>query len=212
MKTRVRKGGRCEDRVIGNMAWAEYVHLTARPVKGVIDPQLHVHCVVLNVVHDPVEDRWKAGQFRDIKRDAPRFQVMFRSLFAQRLAGLGFPVEWKGEDFEIAGIGRATIEKFSGRSNQINRVAADRGITSPRVKGQLGAETREPKRHATTLPELRKEWRARLTDHEAALLDQAVPRRQQPLVAWEQERRDFIRQRQRRVMAEEEIIAARGRR
>jgi hypothetical protein len=37
-KTRVRKGGREEDRVTGNMLWAEHVHRTTRPVDGVPDP------------------------------------------------------------------------------------------------------------------------------------------------------------------------------
>src|SRR5438105_7532811 len=34
MKTRVRKGGRDEDRPTGNMAWAEFIHTTSRPVDG----------------------------------------------------------------------------------------------------------------------------------------------------------------------------------
>src|ERR1700689_2070562 len=32
MKTRVRKGGRDEDRVTGNAVWAEFIHTTSRPV------------------------------------------------------------------------------------------------------------------------------------------------------------------------------------
>src|SRR5271170_8082076 len=38
MRTRVRKRGKNEDRVTGNMAWGEFVHLTSRPVDGVPDP------------------------------------------------------------------------------------------------------------------------------------------------------------------------------
>ena len=34
MKTRVRKGGKDEDRVTGNMVAAEFTHFTARPVEG----------------------------------------------------------------------------------------------------------------------------------------------------------------------------------
>src|SRR5438094_2638953 len=43
MKTRVRMGGRDEDRVTGNMVWAEFIHTTSRPVGGLPDPQLHSH-------------------------------------------------------------------------------------------------------------------------------------------------------------------------
>src|SRR6266545_575102 len=39
MKTRVRKGGQDVDRTTGNMAWAEFIHTTSRPVDGIPDPQ-----------------------------------------------------------------------------------------------------------------------------------------------------------------------------
>ena len=48
MKTRVRRGGKDEDRVTGNMVWAEFIHTTSRPVDGVPDPQLHAHFFVFN--------------------------------------------------------------------------------------------------------------------------------------------------------------------
>jgi conjugative relaxase-like TrwC/TraI family protein len=201
MKTRVRKGGRCEDRVVGNMAYAEYVHLTARPVKGVIDPQLHAHCVVLNAVFDPVEKQWKAGTFRDTKRNAPRFQAMFHDLFGRRLAEMGFPVTHTKGGWEIAGVGRATIEKFSSRTDQVNRTAGLWGVTDADAKARLGATTREHKYRDITLPDLRREWRQRLTPLEHAVLEQAIPARLPPLHVWEEERRAFARQQQTRKAA-----------
>ncbi|NJN47097.1 MAG: relaxase domain-containing protein, partial [Candidatus Competibacteraceae bacterium] len=77
MKTRVRKDGRDEDRVTGNMAWGEFIHFTARPVDGIPDPHLHAHCFVFNTTYDDVEHRWKAGQFANLKRDAPYFEAMY---------------------------------------------------------------------------------------------------------------------------------------
>src|SRR5258708_2373750 len=74
MKTRVRKAGKDEDRVTGNMLWAEFIHTTSRPVDGVPDPQLHAHCFVFNATWGDRERRFKAGQFRALKRDAPSFQ------------------------------------------------------------------------------------------------------------------------------------------
>jgi conjugative relaxase-like TrwC/TraI family protein len=55
MKTRVRKGGKDEDRETGNMTWAEFTHFTSRPVAGVPDPHLHTHVYAFNVTHDAVE-------------------------------------------------------------------------------------------------------------------------------------------------------------
>ncbi len=52
IKTRVRRGGRNEERTTGNLVWAEFIHTTSRPVDGVPDPQLHAHCFVLNTTWD----------------------------------------------------------------------------------------------------------------------------------------------------------------
>src|SRR5271163_1097730 len=66
MKTRVRKHFQDTDRTTGNMVWAEFIHTTSRPVDGLPDPQLHAHCFVFNTTWDPDEERWKAGQFREL--------------------------------------------------------------------------------------------------------------------------------------------------
>src|SRR5258708_40368231 len=85
MKTRVRMGGKDEDRVTGNMTWAEFIHTTSRPVDGLPDPQLHAHVFVFNTTWDEEERRWKGDQFADIKRGAPYFQAAFRVRLANTL-------------------------------------------------------------------------------------------------------------------------------
>ena len=85
MKTRVRKRGQDTDRVTGNMTWAEFIHTTSRPIDGLPDPQLHAHVFCLNATYCDQEQQWKAGQFRDLKRDAPYFQAAFRVRLANRL-------------------------------------------------------------------------------------------------------------------------------
>jgi len=112
MKTRVRRGRKDEDRTTGNMVWAEFIHTTSRPVDGRPDPQLHAHVFVFNTTWDQEEERWKAGQFRELKRDAPYFQAAFRVRLANRLQDLGFGVEPKRDDFEIAGIRPDVLKRF----------------------------------------------------------------------------------------------------
>ena len=51
-KTRVRKGGKNEDRITGEMIWGEHVHFTSRPIDGIPDPHLHAHCFALNTTFD----------------------------------------------------------------------------------------------------------------------------------------------------------------
>lgn len=170
MKARVRKGGKDADRVTGNMAWAEFIHTTSRPVDGVPDPQLHAHVFAFNTTWDDQERQWKAGQFRDLKRDAPYFQAAFRVRLAGKLQDLGFAVERKRDDFELAGVPAAAVQRFSRRTAEIEKVAAERGITDPKRKAELGAETREKKDHELGWNELRREWDRRLTNEERAEL------------------------------------------
>src|SRR6266851_3816702 len=158
MKTRVRKGRQDTDRTTGNMVWAEFIHTTSRPVDGIPDPQLHAHVFAFNTTWDDEERRWKAGQFSDLKRDAPYFQAAFRVRLANRLQDLGFGVERKRDDFEIAGIPRDVLKRFSRRTAIIEKVAEERGITDPDRKGELGAETRERKNRKMTWEELRQVW------------------------------------------------------
>ena len=119
MKTRVRMGGRDEDRVTGELVAAEFIHTTSRPVGGLPDPQLHAHVFAFNTTWDEEESRWKAGQFADIKRDGPYFQAAFRVRLANRLQDIGFGVERKRDDFEIAGVPRDILKRFSRRTDII---------------------------------------------------------------------------------------------
>jgi len=179
MKTRVRKSGKDTDRTTGNMVWAEFIHTTSRPVDGIPDPQLHAHCFAFNATWDDHERSWKAGQFRDLKRDAPYFQAGFRARLANKLQDLGFGIERKRDDFEIAGIAPATLKRFSRRTEVIEKTAAERGITDPDRKAELGAETREKKNAQLSWNQLRKEWDRRLTDKERAALAE-THRREEP--------------------------------
>ena len=145
MKTRVRRKGQDADRTTGNMVYAEFIHTTSRPVEGFPDPQLHSHVFVFNATYCDEERRWKAGQFRDLKRDAPYFQAAFRVRLANRLQDLRFGVQRKRDDFEIAGIPPDVLKRFSRRTAQIEKVAQEKGITDPKRKAELGAETREKK-------------------------------------------------------------------
>ncbi len=168
MQTRVRRDGRNEDRMTGNMVWGEFVHTTARPVDGVPDPHLHAHCFVFNSTYDEKENRWKAGQFAALKRDAPFFEAVFHSRFARRLGDLGLPVERTRKGWELVGIPSTTLEKFSRRTALIEEKAKEKNITNADVKGELGARTRERKQPHLTMGELQAQWESRLTMEELA--------------------------------------------
>jgi len=171
MQTRVRAKGQNDDRLTGNMVWGEFIHTTARPVDGVPDPHLHAHAFVFNTTWDEKEGRWKAAQFVGLKRDAPYFEAVFHSRLARKLEELGLPVERTKKGWELAGVPKPAMEKFSRRTALIEGKAREKGITSAEEKGELGATTRERKRKDLTFDELRREWNGRLSSEELAALE-----------------------------------------
>lgn len=176
MTTRVRIGGKKENRVTSNMVWGEYVHLTSRPVDGVPDPHLHAHCFAMNSTFDSVENRWKAGNFRELMANAPYFEAAFHSEFAGRLVALGMPIERTDKGWELSGVNRELVEKFSRRTEQIDEWAREKGITDPALKAEGGARTREHKQKDLKFEDLQKTWKDRMTPAERQTLE-ALARR-----------------------------------
>ncbi|HEX2839357.1 MAG TPA: MobF family relaxase [Phycisphaerales bacterium] len=176
MQTRVRKAGANEDRTTGNMLYGQFIHFTARPVGGIPDPHLHAHCFVFNSTFDAEENRWKAGQFAGLKRDAPYFEAVFHSVLARKIEELGLPVERTATGWEVAGVPQSVVDKFSRRTAQIEQEAKDKGITDPAMKDALGAITRERKAGQITALELDRMWRSRLADQEHAAISDVTAR------------------------------------
>lgn len=165
MKARVRKGamhGTQAPRVTGNMVWGEFVHFTARPVEGIPDPHLHAHCFAFNATYDGAEGEWKAGEFGNLKRDGSYFEAAFHSRLAQRIGELGYGIERHGKVWEVAGIPKAAIDRFSRRTAVIEQAAQDKGITDAKAKDKLGAVTREAKAKGMPMGDLMALWRARM--------------------------------------------------
>ena len=189
MKTRIRKGGKHAERITGSMIWAEFIHTTARPINSVPDPQLHAHCFCFNSTFDLEENRWKAGYFRDLKRDAPFWQAAFRARLANRLQDLVYEIDRsKKDDFEIRGFSKDVLKRFSRRTAKIEELAEARGITDPQKKAELGKASREKKNATLTWKQLQKEWRNRLTDAEQDAIERIQTDRGPPLARFPGER------------------------
>ena len=162
-KTRVRKGGKDADRETGELAYAHFIHQTARPVGDFLpDPHLHSHCFVFNATWDATEGQIKAGQFGDIKRDMPYYQAMFHKNLADRLASLGYRIKRTAKSFEVEGVPQHAVDLFSKRTDEIGRMAKEKGITDPGQLDALGARTRSKKQKGTSMAELRASWRAQV--------------------------------------------------
>jgi conjugative relaxase-like TrwC/TraI family protein len=173
MQTRVRIQGQYRDRDAPELIWADFTHQTARPTKHhVADPHLHTHAFCLNTVYDPVEQRFKAGQFHNVKRDMPYYQALFQKRLADKLNGLGYGIRKTENGFEVATIPQKAIDIFSKRTNLIGQVARDKNISNPKDLDKLGARTREGKNKNLTMAELKAHWHAQLKE---AGVDEKTP-------------------------------------
>ncbi|KAA2241532.1 relaxase domain-containing protein [Chitinophaga agrisoli] len=162
-RTRVRKKGAYDDRVTAELAWAEFIHQTARPVGYVPDPHLHAHCFVFNATWDAQEKEIKAGKFRDIKRDMPYFQARFHKRLSDKMIALGYRVRRTDHSFEIEGVPQAAIDHFSKRTNEIGQIAKEKGITDAKELAELGARTRRKKqKKGLGMDVLKTEWKKQI--------------------------------------------------
>ena len=209
METRVRGKGedgqvRNEERITGNLIYASFVHTETRPIDGIPDPHYHIHAFTFNATFDPEEERWKAGEFGNIKRDAPFYEAAFHARLAENLLENGFAIRRTDRDFEFASVSRELIEKFSKRTRLIEQLARERytvleaeardlvkktgmdfADAFAQVKGKLGAESREAKSVALLDPEEQSaNWRSQMTPEERASLKAESVKEAHPKIFW----------------------------
>jgi conjugative relaxase-like TrwC/TraI family protein len=171
-----------------NIVGGLWLHLTGRPEPDDVygshpDMQLHVHGAILNATFDSQRDRWTAVDLSNAVRDSGYYDSLFMSRLATKMKALGYAVERSEHNFEVAGISRDTIEKFSRRTEKINqmvaegkaeRLAAKEGITLKDAKDRIGAMTRNAKSSEYSVADLPEIWRERLDESETRQIDRVL--------------------------------------
>jgi len=147
MQCKVRKGGLDEDRRTGEMLYSKFFHRDSRPINGLSDPHWHVHCFIHNATFDPIEKRWKAGQFRGLIADKGYFQEYFHTLLAQKLMESGYKLRrtdrgW--HQWEMACITDREVELFSKRNELIDTLSEEREST-PDEESRIARHERDSK-------------------------------------------------------------------
>jgi len=164
-KTRVRLDGQQSERGTSELAWAHFTHQTARPVEGRMpDPHLHSHCFVFNATWDDTENRIKAGEFKDIKRDMPYYQARFHKTLSDKLTELGYGIRKTDKSFEVDGVPQKVLDLFSKRTDEIGRIAKEKGVTDAKELAELGARSRAKKQKGHSMDELKTEWRSQIAE------------------------------------------------
>ena len=147
---RRRRGGVLRWERARSLVRAEFVHTSSRLTRGqegegVPDPQLHSH--VLVVAAERWDGRFAAVDSRELFRSARVNGAWYRAELAYSLGELGLEVRGgtgrDGRYFEAAGIPGALAQRWSARTEDIDRAARafrDRYGRAPRA-GELGALT-----------------------------------------------------------------------
>jgi conjugative relaxase-like TrwC/TraI family protein len=164
--------GRHSTRVTGNMLWAEALHPLARPVDGFADPDTHIHAYVFNMTKDG--DRHKAVEFSQFMYDRTYYQAMQYDLLAEKLQAIGLPTELAGFAFEIKGISRETIEKYSRRREQVKEAEKKKDPKTAKAKLALGVQTRAGKDEGVPYEQAMEIFYARLSDDEKITLERLM--------------------------------------
>jgi hypothetical protein len=171
-EARVRKSRQNGERVTGNLVTACFRHETSRE----LDPHLHTHCVVLNTTFDQVEGRWKAlhpaGMYR-----AHRFATnLYRHELCKGLRALGYEIENHARGFEIKGVPRSVIDRFSKRHQQIDEETRERLAKGEKVgnimdlRDRVAHGNRRRKVKDSTADRLRSAWRNEMQSGEITAL------------------------------------------
>lgn len=172
-----KRGGQKRVRTTGNLVIATYEHTVSRQ----LDAQYHSHIIVFNLSHDAETGQHRALHSPTFYQRRAYFTNIYRNALARNVMALGYEIEngWnkKGTDyaFEIKGIWRALIEKFSKRSKEkeaaIAKFTEDKGREpSDDEVAVLVRETRDDELLEISTHEVQNHQRAQLTPEEAQLL------------------------------------------
>ena len=143
---------------------ATFRHDTSRN----LDPQLHSHAVVANMVKGE-DEKWRSMANERLYGSKMLLGALYRSELAASLTRLGYDIEKTHADgrFEIAGVSRDTIEAFSTRRAEIEAAMEERGLgtsaDNPRLAERASLMTRAKKRDIDR-GELRGVWERQAAD------------------------------------------------
>ena len=116
--SRIRKQNQYAHRLTGNLVGAVFRHDTSRA----LDPHLHSHCILFNATRDSVEDSWKALEICEMLSAKKFAENVYYHELVRSLNRFGYRVQNNPRgDFEIEGVPKELVKKFSKRHDEIDR-------------------------------------------------------------------------------------------
>lgn len=136
------KGG--EKKVPAALTYGVFFHDTSRAE----DPQLHWHCVLINVGVRP-DGTTGALDTRALYAHKMYAGRLFREKLAAELSRqLGLEIEWEKNGFHINGVPRELCDAFSERRHEIVRYLAEHEQQGPVASREAAVKTRGAKKHS----------------------------------------------------------------
>lgn len=123
---RVKIKGIVTNQVTKNLVVATFLHNVSRS----LDPDLHTHCVIINMTE--IKDKYRSlygDNFYNLKKS---LGLEYRLELAQNLMQLGYELEQTSKEgfFEIKGVPQAVIKQLSKRRQEIEQVLQEQGLDS----------------------------------------------------------------------------------
>ena len=116
--SRIRKQNQYAHRLTGNLVGAVFRHDTSRA----LDPHLHSHCILFNATRDSVEGHWKALEICEMLSAKKFAENVYYHELVKSLNRFGYRVQNNPRgDFEIEGVSKELVKKFSKRHDEIDR-------------------------------------------------------------------------------------------
>ena len=156
--TRTSQGGKADLGKVSGMTAAFFLHNTNRDQK----PQIHTHWVVMNAVQRD-DGQWRSFEAKPWFEHKMMGGQYYRAQMAAYIMDLGYEVKRTGRGFfEIAGIPRELIERFSGHRKAVTDYMARNGLPETKAAEIAALATRRTKDLVGDRDILRDEWRATL--------------------------------------------------
>ncbi len=142
ISTRIKENGKTTKQEVKEMVAASFTHNTSRK----LDPQLHTHCVVANMVKRQ-DGKWRSAWFGDIFENKKLLGAIYRAELANGLAKKGYEINRTHEDgrFEVVGVPQDLMKAFSTRSQEIRSVLEKYDFQNAKTAADAALRTREVK-------------------------------------------------------------------
>lgn len=115
-QARITEDGQTMRTNTNNLIVAKFQHNTSRE----LDPQMHTHCVVMNMTQRAEDGAWRALSNEELFQNKMLIGQIYRSEMAASLKDMGYSIQSDNKGlYEIAGVDQKLIDTFSTRAEQI---------------------------------------------------------------------------------------------